>query len=368
MQQFQPNLSKEQARMQLASKITALSHEVFLTDTNTTAVQKEALFATKLQQLLNPPREHGDSTTVREVTVLFASLKDFTLICAEVPPAKVIEMLNRYFSSMSDLISHFGGYMGTLIGNSLLAIFDTPLDKPLKLQAVLTCAVEMQMAMSGFNETNRALNLPELTMGMGINSGAAIVGKLYEKAHFDYTFIGDDVRLAAQIEPHSLRGQVLISESTYQRIKNSIESGEPNPVHLKGKRDVVNLYELQAVKQPQYKVVPKIEVRKNLRVLINAPITYQHIDNHRLLPEIYHGEVVDLSYKGMLADVNEPLELYSEIKLTLTLSDIDNKTTDVYGKILKITKEGERFHIGVLFTNLTDHAKSAIKLFVDSMA
>ncbi len=368
MQEFQPDLSKEQARMLLASKITALSHEVFLTDSETSDEQKELAFAAKLQELLNMPREHDDSTSVREVTVLFASLKDFTLICAEVAPAKVIEMLNRYFSSMNDLISHFDGYMGTLIGNSLLAIFDTPSDKPLKLNNALVCAVEMQIAMSAFNETNRQLNLPELSMGMGINSGTAIVGKLYEKAHFDYTFIGDDVRLAAQIEPHSLRGQVLISETTYRWAKTMIESGEPNPVHLKGKRDAVNLYELQAIKQPQYKAVPKIEVRKNLRVLLNAPITYQHIHNKRLLPDIYHGEVVDLSYKGMLADVSEPLELYSEIRLTLTLSDIDNKTTDVYGKILKITKEGERFHIGILFTNLTDHAKSAIKLFVDSMA
>lgn len=368
MQEFQPELSKQQARTQLASQITALSHAVFLADTHTSAAEKEAVFAQKLQQLLNPPREHGDSTAVRSVTVLFASLKDFTSLCVDVPPPKVIEMLNRYFSSMNDLICDFEGYMGTLIGNSLLAIFDTPDDKPVKLNQALVCAVEMQIAMTAFNDTNRQLKLPELTMGMGINSGTAIVGKLYDKAHFDYTFIGDDVRLAAQIEPHSLRGQVLISESTYQRAKNNLISGEPNPVHLKGKRDAVNLYELQAIKQPHYKEVPKVEVRKNLRVLINAPITYQHIHNKRVLPEIYHGEVVDLSYKGMLADVSEPLELYSEIRLTLTLSDIDNKTTDVYGKILKITKEGERFHIGILFTNLTDHAKSAIKLFVDSMA
>jgi adenylate cyclase len=303
----------------------------------------------------------------KQVTILLSDIRGFTTIAEAHSALTVVDILNRYFASMCEVVVRYGGTIDKFMGDSIMVLFGAPSTASDDVERAIACAVEMQLAMDDINRSNRNLDLPDLFTGIGINSGTVVAGPLGPDSHIEYTVIGDEVNLTSRIEAHSLRGQVLLSENTYQLAKDFVEVGRPNSVQVKGKQDAVMLYELLATNKPERLVVPRREERKGPRVEMNIPLVFQCVQGKKVLDERFHGEVLDMSYNGMMIRVSHALAPMSEIKLTLSLGLLDSKTSDAYAKVLRCEPLDNDHRCHLEFTSVDALGQEVIKNLVDQM-
>ena len=192
-----------------------------------------------------------------------------------------------------------------------MVLFGAPESKSDDSERALNCALDMQMAMDEINKTNKSMGLPNLFMGIGINSGKVIAGKVGSELRSEYTVIGDEVNLASRISAYSMRGQILISSNVFKKTKDFIETGEPTDVFVKGKKNLVRIFELLAVKKPDLRFVPRREARRSPRIEVEMPFIYQKLSGKNILPENYKGTILNISYNGILAIIEEPIDVFS---------------------------------------------------------
>lgn len=348
----------------LAAQICAEVEALFPTQFERTAARK--LLMSRVESLLNNSVAGELRPESRRVTILLSDLRGFTTIAETYSAMTVVEVLNRYFSRMTEIIVSCGGTIDKLMGDSIMVLFGAPTSDGDDVQRAIACAVEMQQAMSEFNEQNMSMDLPELFMGIGINTGEVVAGPVGSDLHREYTVIGDEVNLTSRIEAQSLRGQILISENTYQLAMPFVLVGDPNRVQVKGKRQPVCLYELLGTTKPRAMTVPRREVRKSPRISVNMPCYFQRLDGKRVLPERYRGEVVDIGYNGLLMVSPRPLDLYSEIKIVVSLQLLGSETTDIYARVIKSEVTDDGCLCSLEFTAMDMAGQQTIKHFVDN--
>ncbi len=305
----------------------------------------------------------GRKFGTREVTILLADLRGFALISEAYSANTIFRLLNRYFTSMSGIIIKHGGAIDKLMGDSIMVIFDQAGGRDDSVRRAVLCAVQMQIAMATINRPHKKQGLPELFIGVGINTGTVIAGMLGSQLHSEYTVIGEQVNLASRIEAFSLRGQVLISESTFERCRDYVKTGTPNRVYVKGKSTPLNLYEVQAIPSLELEV-PRLEGRKSPRVKVDIASDYQLVQNKIVIPDVHHGTVRDLSYYGALIEVDRHVPAYSEIKLDLDLPLVKYSDANVYGRITATRANGKTSLLGVEFTSVSDEALEKIRHLV----
>lgn len=184
----------------------------------------------------------------REVTILFADIKDFTVLAEKLPPEEVISLLNDYFKVMIDVVFKYEGTVDKFIGDELMALFGAPLDQQQPALTAVKTALEMQAELKKFNLRRRQIGKEEIYMGIGINTGEVIAGSIGSEKRLEYTVVGDSVNLASQIQNYSEKEQILISEKTYGYVKDDIEVEVLPPVMVKGKEKPVNLFIVKGLK------------------------------------------------------------------------------------------------------------------------
>lgn len=305
----------------------------------------------------------GGNFLSSEVTILLADLRGFTSLSAAYPAGIVLGVLNQFLVKMSEIIFRHQATIHKFMGDSIMVLFGAPIAREDDVKRALVCAVDMQIAMDELNQHNKQAGMPELFMGVGINTGTVMLGLLGSDIYSDYTVIGDEVNLASRIESFSLRGQVLISQSCFDRCRDFVETSEPVDVHVKGKAKPVCLREVLAIPSLQ-KVVPRQEIRRSPRVEVKIPFPYQVIRNKIIMPGSYQGTIIDISYHGVLAETGQELDPYSEIKLDLQLSLIEYKATDIYAKILTTRTTKGRHVSAIEFTSVSHQSDMNIKHFV----
>jgi len=321
----------------------------------------------KISTLLDDFFTESESTQNREVTILLSDIRGFTALSERYEAIKIVTMLNNYFSEMNKIIMHHGGVIDKYMGDAIMVLFGISENAPDNVNKAIVCAVEMQIAMDKVNKMNQASALPELFMGIGINTGIVSSGYMGSDLHNEYTVIGDEVNLTSRIESHSLRGQVLVSEHTYEKVKDYVEIGSINKVRVKGKSDLVKLYEIVASHWKHSLEVPRREIRNSVRVEINTSFPFQIVKGKEVLAEIYTGQMKDLSYQGGFSIIQQPLEAMTDIMLSLSLSVIGGETRDIYGKIMSSRKIQGGYGCGIEFTALDGESKQSIKNYIDQI-
>ena len=309
------------------------------------------------------PSALGQEFLSREVTILLADLRGFTAIAASHPAGTVIQLLNPCLIKMSEIVFRHQGTIDKFMGDSIMVLFGAPVSRVDDVRRALACAVEMQLAMSSLNLAHKDQGMPELFMGIGINTGEVLAGMLGSERYSEYTVIGDEVNLASRIEAFSLRGQVLISQSTYDRCRDFVETSDPIDIHVKGKPRPVSLREVVSIPSLGLKV-PRQESRRSHRVGVNLPFGYRVIEDGIVLPEARSGTIRDIGYRGVLIEVDRELPLYSEIKLDFDLPLVDYQARDVYAKIVGKKHDDDRILMGVEFTSVSAATNTKIQLFV----
>lgn len=303
----------------------------------------------------------------KNITILLSDIRGFSEIAESYPARDVVSLLNRYFDCMGSIITRYGGTIDKLMGDSILVVFGIPNARTSDIENAIACSVEMQLAMTELNKANQALGMPDLYVGIAVNSGTVVAGELGSIHYKEYTIIGDEVNLTSRIESHCLRGQILISESTYNGVKDFVEVSEPTIIQVKGVRRAVKLYELHATHKPHSMEVPRREGRKSPRISVRMPVSFQSLSGKIVLDEKHQGEVIDISYNGLLIESNVQLAKSSEIKMSLALELFGNKTTDVYARIIRTEQVNNISRSSLEFTTIGTDGLKAIKQYVDQL-
>src|ERR671923_204741 len=214
-------------------------------------VTAEAALSKLLRNVASGNPHGEDGFAYRELTILFADLRGFMSISDRYPPEVVLQVLNRCLITMTEVVFAHEGTIDKFMGDSIMAHFgEAPSGKDPAERAV-ACAVDLQIAMDKLNAQQRHSAFPEVYLGIGINTGPVLVGTLGSELYEAHTVIGEEVALAARIEAFSLRGQVLLSESTFRRCNGHIKTGEPRMfvlvVNLRIKPDNVERFTKQVL-------------------------------------------------------------------------------------------------------------------------
>ena len=185
--------------------------------------------------LLDPNKEIRPGGARLAITVLFGDLRGFTTLSESIPPETVVEHLNRFYSLMSEAIFRHGGTLDKYLGDGVLALFGAPYGTERDAVKAVRAAIDMQRSMLSFNQELAAAGQPPIAMGIGINTGPAIVGFIGSDARLDYTAIGDTVNTASRLEHLAKPGQILISEHTMQALDASVSYVPLEAVQVKGR-------------------------------------------------------------------------------------------------------------------------------------
>lgn len=170
------------------------------------------------------------------VTVLFADIRDFTNITSKMDPKNVVEMLNRCMTKISNLIDENGGVIDKYVGDEVMALFGAPIEKPESALQAVESAIQMMNVLKTWNVERAVRNLPPIEMGVGIHTGVVLAGNMGAENRLNYTVLGSNVNLASRLCDAAGRGEVLISQATYEAlgVKESIEVEPLPPTIFKG--------------------------------------------------------------------------------------------------------------------------------------
>ena len=178
------------------------------------------------------------------VTAFFADIRSFTTLSEDSKPEIIVNILNRYFTLASEVIFRHGGTLDKYIGDGLLALFGAPYVGERDAIKAVRAAIDLQRDLIEFNEEMAEMQLPPISVGIGINTGPAIVGYIGSENRLDYTAIGDTINTAARLESIAKPGQIVVSESTMQAIDESFTLKPLDQVKLKGKSENLRIAEV----------------------------------------------------------------------------------------------------------------------------
>jgi adenylate cyclase len=187
-----------------------------------------------------PPALGGE---MRNVTVYFSDIADFSSIAEKIPPAELVAAMNDYLSAMTDVIEGHGGFVDKYFGDAIVAVFGAPLDDPHHagnaVRAALSCAASLATV-----ERVRTAFGP-VRQRIGLNSGEALVGNIGSRRRFNYTVMGDVVNLASRLEgANRLYGTTIIaSDATAALTGNAFVWRELDAIRVKGRTEVVRIFE-----------------------------------------------------------------------------------------------------------------------------
>lgn len=179
------------------------------------------------------------------VTVLFADCRGFTSLAHRLPPEELVRTMNRFFEKTVEVLLRHDACVDKFLGDEVMAVFGAPIPNPYHAQAALEAAFEIQDA------TRTLFQEPDggLAVGIGLNTGEAIVGNVGSPQVMDFTALGDPVNVAAHLQHLAGPGEVLATETTYAALQ-APPAATTRMIALKGSEDLVPVRVLRSPQGP----------------------------------------------------------------------------------------------------------------------
>ena len=199
-----------------------------------------------LEELLNDSKGLRIGGERREVTILIADIRQSTELSEKMEAASFFRMINHYFEEMIEIINAWQGNILDFVGDSIVAVFGAPKPNELSARDATACAVAMQRRMKAVNEWNLSQEYPEISMGIGIHTGEAILGNIGSMTRAKYDMIGRNVNLASRIQGFTKAGQILVSDETLNAAGSLVVENEAGAmlVSPKGIQNDVRLHDI----------------------------------------------------------------------------------------------------------------------------
>ena len=175
----------------------------------------------------------------QEVCVLFSDIRGFTSMSERMEPSKVVKLLNSFFDKMIDVVFKYNGTLDKIIGDELMVLYGAPLKKADDILNAVKTAKEMFTTLDEFNVKMLEEGYPKLNIGIGINYGKVICGNIGSEQQMNYTVIGDTVNLASRLCSAAKPGEIIISDSVYKNLDDTIGFSLNEKLSLKGKKQPV---------------------------------------------------------------------------------------------------------------------------------
>ena len=197
-----------------------------------------------VKQMLENPDSFKLGGVSQTITILFADIRGFTRISEHAPPERIVNLLNRYFSAMTDIIFAHGGTLDKYLGDGLMALFGAPTATPDDANNALNAAVAMQRRVLGINVELSNEGLPEIGVGMGLHTGEVVVGYIGSERRSEYTAIGDAVNTCSRLESNAKGGEILMSDATAKAARSRYKLRPREPITVKNREQPVVLWEV----------------------------------------------------------------------------------------------------------------------------
>ncbi|OGO44028.1 MAG: hypothetical protein A2Z05_00165 [Chloroflexi bacterium RBG_16_60_22] len=178
----------------------------------------------------------------RQVTVLFADVRNFTGISEKINPRGLVSVLNRYLSVIIRAVFEHGGMVNKFGGDSIMAVWNVPLNCPEHALLATRAAFSAQHALHDLQK--KARNLPKMEFGIGVNTGMAVAGNMGSVDRLEYSVIGNAVNTAARLAAITPGRKVWVGEETYELIKDSVNAAPLAPLSLRGTHTKFLAYEI----------------------------------------------------------------------------------------------------------------------------
>lgn len=186
----------------------------------------------------------------KTVSILLSDIRGFTALSERLDPEDLVWLLNSYLSEMIDIIFEHEGTLDKFMGDAVLALFGAPVGHDDDALRAVRTAVAMQEKLREMNDIWSTNGKPNIEIGIGISTGEVVVGNIGSEKRMEYTVIGQDVNYAQRIEAltKELPADILVSESTYERIKDFVLAEKYEPLTIKGKKEPIVVYSIFGLK------------------------------------------------------------------------------------------------------------------------
>jgi len=182
----------------------------------------------------------------RPITIFFSDVRGFTTISEKLTPELLVHLLNDYLSAMTDIIMASGGIVDKYIGDAIMAFWGAPLDQPDHAMRASEASLTMVEKLAQLREKWKKEGFPSIDIGIGMNTGDAVIGNMGSHQRFNYTCMGDNINLGSRLEglTKEYAVQIIISESTRKLLPKVYIVRELDSVRVKGKYEPITIYEL----------------------------------------------------------------------------------------------------------------------------
>jgi adenylate cyclase len=185
---------------------------------------------------------------VSECTVFNSDIRGFTRMSEGARPESLVEMLNEYFEQMVEALFKFEGTLDKFMGDGIMALWGAPVAHPDDALRCVGCAFEQMEVLGRFNRKQMELDLPPLGIGIGVHTGPVVAGYIGSSKALSYTVIGDTANTSARLCGVAVAGQILVSETTMNRLHGKFEYEELPPANLKGKEKPFRIFNIKRPK------------------------------------------------------------------------------------------------------------------------
>ncbi len=200
-----------------------------------------------IEAVLAHPEHEETPVTIRETSILFADIVDFTPRCESLPPEEVAAFLNQFFSLAADAIFEYGGTLDKFIGDAVMAFFGAPLPQDDHAARAVQSALRLTGLVEQWNAERRAEGLDTVEVRVAIHSGPVVVGDIGSASRVDYTVLGNTVNVAARLEEYASQpGQIVIGETTHAALAGLFPTEHLGDVRLKGLSRKIAIYKVVA--------------------------------------------------------------------------------------------------------------------------
>jgi adenylate cyclase len=290
----------------------------------------------------------------RTMSIMMSDLRGFTSLAERLPAETVLAIINNYLSVMTDILLKYNGTIDEFIGDAILAIFGAPIQRHDDAKRAVACAIEMQLAMEKVNAWNHKQGYPEVAMGIGINTGEAVVGNIGSEKRVKYGIVGRNVNLTSRIESYTTAGQIFVSESTVKKCGDILRIDSEMEVMPKGVKNAITIYDIGGIADEFNLYLPPKKLPSFMRLDPPLKINFAVVEGKHAGDRNYYAELTKISLKGMKIKSSFIVDKLNNIKVCLFDYQQQIVCDDLYAKVNYIDADG----FVVLFTSIPPEAES----------
>ncbi len=320
-----------------------------------------------VDEILESPNGQEIGGHRKTVTIMMSDLRGFTSLSETRDPEDMVRLLNRYLERMSKVIMEYDGMIDEFIGDAILTVFGVPEEHDDDPARAVACALAMQNTLIKLNDELMLEGYPALEMGIGINTGAVIVGNIGSEIRMKYGIVGATVNIASRIESNTIGGQVLIGEATYRLVKEWVTSDATQAVMMKGLKKPLIIYPITAI-GPPYDVKLGFQEASKHGIEISLPFHCWKVEDKKIASESMWGETISLNDNDITASIEPHIEPMTDIKLIFDFCVDAHCFDDIYAKVLSYEDQEDKIVNLLRITSINQKDRDILKKWISEIS